>query len=175
MQSLWCLSHDLINVWIPFEIIFDCNALALDSRALASMAKADGRWSTTLQKRKVISLHFLGLRTMLFVAAQVLMLSSSDCKIDTLRAGADSDIVMSSTYFQYEQRGRPISNQNLQFWRMRCKHGIFPIWHLCAPDMQIQCTMNWKQSWTKATQFTLALRFFLLHPYFNSQIYFFSW
>ena len=69
------------------------------------MAKADGRWSTTLRKRKVISLHFLGLRTILFVAAQVLMLSSSDCKIDIPRAAANSDIVMSSTYFQYEQRG----------------------------------------------------------------------
>ena len=41
---------------------------------------------------------------MLFVAAQVLMLSSSDCKIDTPRAAPNSDIVMSSTYFQYEQR-----------------------------------------------------------------------
>ena len=42
---------------------------------------------------------------MLFVAAHVLMLSSSDCKIDTPRVGADSDIVMSSTYFQYDQHG----------------------------------------------------------------------
>ena len=69
------------------------------------MAKADGGWSTTLRKRKVIALHFLGLRTILFVAAQVLMLSSSDCKIDNPRAAANSDIVMSFTYFQYEQRG----------------------------------------------------------------------
>ena len=68
------------------------------------MAKADGRWSTTLRKRKVISLYFLGLRAILFVAALVLMLSSSDCKIDTPRAAANSDIVMSSAYFQYEQR-----------------------------------------------------------------------
>ena len=59
------------------------------SRALVSMAKADGRWPTTLRKRKVISLHFLWLRTILFVAAQVLMLSSSDCKIDTPRAAAN--------------------------------------------------------------------------------------
>ena len=58
-----------------------------------------------LYERKVISLHFLGLTTILFVAAQVPMLSSSDCKIDTPRAAANSDIVMSSTYFQYEQRG----------------------------------------------------------------------
>ena len=76
-----------------------------DSRALVSMAKADGRWSTTLRKCKVKSLHFVGLRTILFVAAQVLMLSSSDCKIDTPHAAANSDIVMSSTYFQYEQSG----------------------------------------------------------------------
>ena len=74
-----------------------------DSRALVSVVKADGRWSTTLRKRKVISLHFLESRTILFVAAQVLMLSSSDCKIDTPRAATNSDIVMSSTYFQYEQ------------------------------------------------------------------------
>ena len=39
----------------------------------------------------------------MFVAAQVLMLSSSDYKIDTPHAAANSDIVMSSTYFQYEQ------------------------------------------------------------------------
>ena len=41
----------------------------------------------------------------MFVAAQVLMLSSSDCKIDTPRAAANSDIEMPSTYFQYEQSG----------------------------------------------------------------------
>ena len=58
-----------------------------------------------LYENTVISLHFLGLRTILFVAAQVLMLSSSDCKIDSARAAANSDIVMSSTYLQYEQRG----------------------------------------------------------------------
>ena len=96
-----CKSH-LRLLWIVTP-----NTLwaSTDSRALVSMAKADGRWSTTLRKRKVISLHFLGLRTILFVAAQVLTLSSSDCKIDTPRAAANSDIVMSSTYFQYEQRG----------------------------------------------------------------------
>ena len=48
-------------------------------------------------------LALFGVRTILFAAAQVLMLSSSDCKIDTPRAAANSDIVMSSTYFQYEQ------------------------------------------------------------------------
>ena len=32
------------------------------------------------------------------------MLSSSDCKIDNPRVAANSDIVMSFTYFQYEQR-----------------------------------------------------------------------
>ena len=68
-----------------------------------SMAKADGRWSTTLRKRKVISVHFLGLRTIFFVAGQVLMLSSSDCKIDTPHTTTNSDIVISSIYFQYEQ------------------------------------------------------------------------
>ena len=98
----WALQSHLRLLWIVTP-----NTLwaSTDSRALVSMAKADGRWSTTLRKRKVISLHFLGLRTILFVAAQVLMLSSSDCKIDTPRAAANSDIVMSSTYFQYEQSG----------------------------------------------------------------------
>ena len=94
-----CRSH-LRLLWIVTPNTLWASA---DSRALVSVVKADGRWSTTLQKRKVISLHFLGLRTILFVAAQVLMLSSSDCKIDTPRAAANSDIVMSSTYFQYEQ------------------------------------------------------------------------
>ena len=94
-----CRSH-LRLLWIVTPNTLWASA---DSRALVSVVKADGRWSTTLRKRKVISLHFLGLRTILFVAAQVLMLSSSDCKIDTPRAAANSDIVMSSTYFQYEQ------------------------------------------------------------------------
>ena len=94
-----CRSH-LRLLWIVTPNTLWASA---DSRASVSMAKADGRWSTTLRKHKVISLHFLGLRTILFVAAQVLMLSSSDCKIDTPRAAANSDIVMSSTYFQYEQ------------------------------------------------------------------------
>ena len=59
-----CKSH-LRLLWIVTP-----NTLwaSTDSRALVSMAKADGRWSTTLGKRKVISLHFLGLRTILFVA-----------------------------------------------------------------------------------------------------------
>lgn len=54
------------------------------------------------------SLHFLGLRTILFVAAQVPILPNSDCKIDmyTSFAGADSDMAMSSTYFQYVQQGK---------------------------------------------------------------------
>ena len=94
-----CRSH-LRLLWIVTPNTLWASA---DSRALVSVVKADGRWSTTLRKRKVISLHFLELRTILFVAAQVLMLSSSDCKIDTPRAAANSDIVMSSTYFQYEQ------------------------------------------------------------------------
>ena len=94
-----CRSH-LRLLWIVTPNTLWASA---DSRALVPMAKADGRWSTTLQKRKVISLHFLGLRTILFVAAQVLMLSSFDCKIDTPRAAANSDFVTSSTYFQYEQ------------------------------------------------------------------------
>ena len=102
MQPLWRLSHNVINVQIPFEIALNCNTqhwwASTDSSAFVSMAKADGRWSTALRKRKVISLHFLGLRTILFVA-------SSDCKIDTSRAAANSEIVISSTYFQYEQRG----------------------------------------------------------------------
>ena len=83
------------------------------------MAKADGRWSTTLRKRKVIALHFLGLRTILFVAAQVLMLSSSDCKIDYPRAAAKSDIVMSFTYFQYEQREEANFKYRTQFGPLR--------------------------------------------------------
>ena len=94
-----CRSH-LRLLWIVTPNTLWASA---DSRALVSVVKADGRWSTTLRKCKVISLHFLELRTILFVAAQVLMLSSSDCKIDTPRAAANSDIVMSSTYFQYEQ------------------------------------------------------------------------
>ena len=94
-----CRSH-LRLLWIVTPNTLWASA---DSRALVSVVKTDGRWSTTLRKRKVISLHFLELRTILFVAAQVLMLSSSDCKIDTPRAAANSDIVMSSTYFQYEQ------------------------------------------------------------------------
>ena len=94
-----CRSH-LRLLWIVTPNTLWASA---DSRALVSVVKADGRWSTTLRKHKVISLHFLELRTILFVAAQVLMLSSSDCKIDTPRAAANSDIVMSSTYFQYEQ------------------------------------------------------------------------
>ena len=95
----WALQSHLRLLWIVTP-----NTLwaSTDSRALVSMAKAD---SPALRKRKVISLHFLGLKTILFVAAQVLMLSSSDCKIDTPRAAANSDIVMSSAYFQYEQSG----------------------------------------------------------------------
>ena len=94
-----CRSH-LRLLWIVTPNTLWASA---DSRALVSVVKADGRCSTTLRKCKVISLHFLELRTILFVAAQVLMLSSSDCKIDTPRAAANSDIAMSSTYFQYEQ------------------------------------------------------------------------
>ena len=65
--SLMCKSH-LRLLWIVTP-----NTLyaSTDSRALVFMAKADGRWSKTLRKRKVISLHFLGLRTILFVAADV--------------------------------------------------------------------------------------------------------
>ena len=96
-----CRSH-LRLLWIVTPNTLWTSA---DSRALVSVVKTDGRWSMTLRKRKVISLHFLELRTILFVAAQVLMLSSSDCKIDTPCAATNSDIVMSSTYFQYEQSG----------------------------------------------------------------------
>ena len=110
MQPFWRLSHNLINVQIPFEITLHFNAQYFTYidwlKGLSVYCQGWWkRWSTTLRKRKVISLHFLGLRTILFVAAQVLMLSSSDCKIDTPRAAANSDIVMSSTYFQYEQSG----------------------------------------------------------------------
>ena len=65
--SLMCKSHlRLLRIVTP-------NTLwaSTDSRALVSMAKADGRWSTTLRKRKVISFHFWGLRTILFVTFEV--------------------------------------------------------------------------------------------------------
>ena len=104
MQPLWRLSHNLINVQIQFEIILDCNAqyfMSIDWLKDLSVYRQGG-WEIgprLYEKAKSSSC------TILFVAAQVLMLSSSDYKIDTPRAAANFDIVMSSTYFQYEQRG----------------------------------------------------------------------
>ena len=55
------------------------------------------------------------------------------------------------------------------FWQFSLKMSSFEewdvtaafshLWHLRTPNIQIRCTMNWKQSWTiKTTQFTPALQ-----------------
>ena len=96
-----CKSHLRFLLWIVTP-----NTLwaSTDSKALVSMAKADGRWSTTLWKHS----HLLAL----FGVKNHIVCSSPSadvvkCRLQNWHPACCCKFcyMMSSTYFQYEQRG----------------------------------------------------------------------
>ena len=96
MQPLWRLSHNVTNVQIPFEITLNCNTQHFMSIDWLKSRRVYGQgwWEMDHDSTKMQShlLAIFGVKNQIVCSSQVLMLSSSDCKIDTPRAAANSDI-----------------------------------------------------------------------------------